>query len=527
MITKWLIETKPQDLLKSLYGELPHYSEEYIDNIFLNKGNIIRNGAIYNADISSQFVNVANGLRHTVGQPLEFSNSVYLLGASTVYGAANEDAHTFASVLQKKLTESSTFRHIKVHNLGLRGGEQTPHNMYIQLNSLSLRQNDWIFVFLSGKASISIASDTQYQNMIMAIQDKAAANFCHFVVFALPYSNRVTTPSRHELFLESHSDQTLIEHGIQEEKFKKRIRKHLIIPNTFLLAASGIPFIDLQPYADRPHNLGEVFVDSTVHCNYKMQSVIANALFDIISQPLPKKLNEDTALAAAIDFLKQKTIEKYGKSQIMNWVQTISEQYAFPEDCAVIGSIVMNANPFTRGHLHLVERALEQVDALYIFLVEEDKSFFPFKDRLKLVKAGIGQQQKPVHIVPSGRYIISSFSFPGYFTKDTITYQADPSLDVLLFGSLIAPHLRICKRFVGEEPTCAVTSQYNATMQHFLPELGVEVVIIPRKTDNEMVISASTVRKLLADKDFERIQLIVPTTTYEYLMKKYSTDTAD
>ena len=42
------------------------------------------------------------------------------------------------------------------------------------------------------------------------------------------------------------------------------------------------------------------------------------------------------------------------------------------------GVIVMNANPFTLGHKYLIEKALEQVDRLFVIPVKEDASAFPY-----------------------------------------------------------------------------------------------------------------------------------------------------
>ncbi len=41
-----------------------------------------------------------------------------------------------------------------------------------------------------------------------------------------------------------------------------------------------------------------------------------------------------------------------------------------------IGAIVMNANPFTLGHRHLVEHAAARCDWLHLFVVREDASSF-------------------------------------------------------------------------------------------------------------------------------------------------------
>ena len=41
------------------------------------------------------------------------------------------------------------------------------------------------------------------------------------------------------------------------------------------------------------------------------------------------------------------------------------------------------------GHRYLIETAAKQVERLYVFVVEEDKSFFKFDDRYEMVKAGV------------------------------------------------------------------------------------------------------------------------------------------
>ena len=70
----------------------------------------------------------------------------------------------------------------------------------------------------------------------------------------------------------------------------------------------------------------------------------------------------------------------------------------------------MNCNPFTLGHRYLIEQASEKVDHLYVFVVEEDKSFFPFSDRIGLVKKGTADL-KNITVKPSGKYnFIINFS---------------------------------------------------------------------------------------------------------------------
>lgn len=187
-----------------------------------------------------------------------------------------------------------------------------------------------------------------------------------------------------------------------------------------------------------------------------------------------------------------------------------------------IGSVVMNCNPFTLGHRFLIETALTQCDFLIIFVVQEDKSRFPFEDRLRLVKEGVADL-KNVAVFPSGRFVLSSLTFSEYFNKSKLQDRTiDTSLDVTLFARDIAPCLHITKRFAGKEPFDAVTRQYNETMHRILPEYGIEFVEIPRKTavqGGEVIISASRVRDLLEKGDFDAIRPLVPESTFHYLEK--------
>ena len=182
-----------------------------------------------------------------------------------------------------------------------------------------------------------------------------------------------------------------------------------------------------------------------------------------------------------------------------------------------IGSIVMNCNPFTFGHRYLIEYAASIVDKLYIFVVEEDKSFFRFEDRMKMVVSGT-KDIPNICVLPSGKYIISQATFSQYFEKENISYVKSMDYDVRIFAEIVAPYLGIGCRFVGEEIQDYVTKQYNCTLKRILPEYKIDLVEIPRKTlaDGE-VISATTVRKLLKDGNFEKLCQYCPKTTLDIL----------
>ena len=181
----------------------------------------------------------------------------------------------------------------------------------------------------------------------------------------------------------------------------------------------------------------------------------------------------------------------------------------------------MNCNPFTLGHLHLVEYAAAKVVKLYIFVVEEDKSEFPFADRIELVRQGV-KNFSNVEVLPSGKFIISQQTFSGYFNKASLQDVAvDSSEDVEIFAKEIAPTLGITIRFAGAEPKDNVTRQYNENMKKILPRYGVEFCEIPRKEIDGEVISAKTVRAALKAGDWQKLKKLVPATTFDYIRKKY------
>lgn len=72
---------------------------------------------------------------------------------------------------------------------------------------------------------------------------------------------------------------------------------------------------------------------------------------------------------------------KNKRSERNNWQAVGKSTNSFHCQNPKIGAIVMNCNPFTYGHQYLIETAARLVNLLYIFVVEEDKSIFPFSQR--------------------------------------------------------------------------------------------------------------------------------------------------
>ncbi|WP_025861608.1 [citrate (pro-3S)-lyase] ligase [Acetobacter papayae] len=215
------------------------------------------------------------------------------------------------------------------------------------------------------------------------------------------------------------------------------------------------------------------------------------------------------------------TFMEYNKRKLENYLQSLRSKRTSGK---CIGSIVMNANPFTKGHRYLVERAAAECDCVHVFMVKEDVSFFRYKDRFKLVKDGL-QDLNNVILHPGSDYIVSHATFPQYFIKDKhqVNRQAS-AVDALMFRQYIAPALGISVRYVGSEPIDETTSMYNCVLKEYL-ELStgsappVELREMKRLECCGSVISASRVRALMKSESIRPIEALVPKNTFVFIEK--------
>ncbi len=190
-----------------------------------------------------------------------------------------------------------------------------------------------------------------------------------------------------------------------------------------------------------------------------------------------------------------------------------------------VAAIVVNCNPFTLGHQYLIEKAAKENELVYLFVVEEDLSAFPFSIRLKMIKKGISHL-KNVLILATGPYIVSGAIFPNYFlkseSKDLIS-EKQAEIDVKIFAQYIVPNLNIKKRYVGTENYCPTTAAYNQSMKRILPELGCELIEINRKAigiaadETPNFISASKVRKAIKENRLHEVMEFLPLVTQKFL----------
>lgn len=187
-------------------------------------------------------------------------------------------------------------------------------------------------------------------------------------------------------------------------------------------------------------------------------------------------------------------------------------------------AIVMNCNPFTLGHKYLIEKAASENEKVIVFIVEEDRSLFPFNIRYELVKKGT-EHLKNVTVIPGGEYIISSATFPAYFLREeSVRLKAYTELDAGIFGKYFCNKLNIIKRYVGTEPYCKVTDIYNEALISTLKKYEVSVTLVERESFNGKEISASRVRQLIKEENLRELKNILPEVTLEFISSEKGKD---
>lgn len=212
-----------------------------------------------------------------------------------------------------------------------------------------------------------------------------------------------------------------------------------------------------------------------------------------------------------------KTIKHYQEYLTKNVVKTKTDN---------IAAVVVNCNPFTKGHKYLIEKASKENELVYLFVVKEDLSVFPYKERWKLIETGVAHL-KNIVMLSTGPYIVSGAIFPNYFIKNessNLISEKQAEIDVTIFAKYIAPKLNIKRRYIGTENYCPITAAYNQAMKKILPKTGISVVEIPRITSGseDNYISASKVREAIKQDRLESVLDFLPEVTKDFLLSKES-----
>jgi len=469
-----------------------HFSSKKEYENFMNKRKItyqFQKGRIkinikYNSDTQNE------------SEHLNGDKTIYLFGNSRFINAYCKYEYRMESILMSFLNKNGN-RSYKIENYSI-PGVQCERIMF-QLTNTYLIENSIIIV------------DGIEDPYLLAIAKQYCQKYkCRLIYYFIPNifsRNTITDYEKWCIELLANENDGII--------FNKKLQKKIKLVTKIM----GIEFY--EPPSDFLNSDKTIFLDCVHFGDYGIE-IIAKHLCDIITSQ-PVNPNNDICE----DFhIEPKERIKYANNIIPRLVPDIpiylNDLKKHKQNLESCGAIVMNCNPFTLGHRYLIEYAASKAEHLYIFVVEEDKSEFPFKDRYKLVIQNTSDL-KNVSVLPSGKFIISSLTFDAYFGKSSVSeeqaIEQDVSFDLLIFAAAIAPTLNIKTRFVGQEPFDPLTRHYNEEMKKLLPEYGCNVVEIPRLEKDSNAVSASRVRKFLKDGNFEEIRKIVPEATFRYLRK--------
>lgn len=282
---------------------------------------------------------------------------------------------------------------------------------------------------------------------------------------------------------------------------------------------------------------GIFFLDNTFHANEVVNKRLSDFIFDILSKEINvtsvaksnekrtyKNFFESNGMLTAMDpkrFVDERMLQDY-----VNYLESIRVNGYNGEK---IGSVILTANPLTKGHEYLVNYALHHCDLLYVFIVEEDRFMFSTVERVALAKMVFND--KRIRVVRTGNLMTASFTFPEYFKReatDSMHAIDIPNIHFYIFCNIVAKVLNINIRFVGNEDKDAVTNSYNKKLKDILPHYGIDVVIVNRALTSEgNAVSASDVRSYYRSGNFDKLQEYVSTPVFNYLKKRYEHDTTN
>lgn len=228
-------------------------------------------------------------------------------------------------------------------------------------------------------------------------------------------------------------------------------------------------------------------------------AVFTKRLYENLFLSLGFKLIVHTEIVSALEF---------GSPTISVVLERMRAQAEGMLDCNLeendIACVVAKADPFTNGHLQLIEYAANHHDYVLVFILQDGDTFFNKMERLSLAYVSLLPYDNVV-VLPGSKYIISSFTFPGYFLHDK-KYEEWAKIDVLIFKEYFMEKLHISKRYVGSE-TDDYMVMYNNILKDVLKDKLEE---IPRYVYKDEVISAKSVRKLLNEGNVEEALRYVP-----------------
>ena len=167
----------------------------------------------------------------------------------------------------------------------------------------------------------------------------------------------------------------------------------------------------------RDENLGGTLISFIV--NYFYQNNINH--FMVYTKVMYENLFSSLGFHSIVKTDKVVLLES-GMPLIVDYIKDLKRKIAYRfqidmEKDNDIASVVVNCNPVTLGQIELIEQMAKEHKYVIVFILEEDLSYFTYKERMALLNISTTFLPNVV-VVPSSEYIISSSTFPNYFLKN-------------------------------------------------------------------------------------------------------------
>lgn len=277
------------------------------------------------------------------------------------------------------------------------------------------------------------------------------------------------------------------------------------------------PIYECSTYLNDHPNPSYFFLDNTFHSNAAVCQSIATFLFQIVVERKSVNLvSKDGGTVFLHKFDRLGRIDSasvLGQSLMQTYISYVKRHKRSYHDGAIIGSVILTANPLTRGHEYLVHYAKQRCEVLYVFIVEEDRFEYSTLDRLSFAFNVF--DDPGIVILSTGNVMTAYYTFPEYFSVSHSRAIGEkmawhPDYHCFLFGAVVAPILGINRRFIGEEVPGSITDHYNEKVREILPSYGIVVEVVPRLNNRDGIpVSASRARLYANSEQWGKLAEVV------------------
>ena len=228
---------------------------------------------------------------------------------------------------------------------------------------------------------------------------------------------------------------------------------------------------------------------------------------------------------ASFERLNFRVLARHKKAVLLENQNGINRFLRRLADRVTIGNnagIVINADPFTLGHLSIIEAASRDSSQVYVFVPTHGR--FTFDSQTRLEWAQHETQHLPnVQVINAESYLLHESIFPGYFLPlNEDKEQLRLEMALTLFINHLAPYFSIKRRYVGEEPVDPEVREHHTLMEINLSNAGIQTVKLPRRKSNNLWVSTQQVKHDLNAGNLEKLRGQLPEFTFQCIQANAS-----